>query len=936
LTNYSQDLRFTHITTKDGLPNSLVFEIAQDKKGFIWFASNKGLVRYDGYNFRIFLPNNQRPQSISDKSVHKLLFDYDETLWISIQGRGLNKMDVETETFKYYFPDPNNPKSLSGNEVRQIYQHSDSTIWVATNKGLDYYDKANDCFVNILSQLKITANTVPNNYVNKIVFDNDNNIWILTKRGLGLYNKKRKIIESLGTISGKKWIDTLTINDIQLTKDNNKLWFATSHNGLFCYDIVSATVKNYLTNCGNISYLYLSSKGQLFVYVDKTSVALYVLPKSGFLTDSVKKFNLNKQLISITQLRFVEAKNGEIFIGGIMGLIKYDPEKGITYLESNNNVPSSIMSSNVEFIYIDNAQNLWVSLFRKGVDRANLQQKDFKWYVNDPQNNKSIAGNIISSIYEDSKKNIWVGCFENGVSIINKKNNSTHTIPIKPNDPSKINFNAPATMIEDKDGYIWIGYYDGQLDKVDPRSYKITHYHQNYPVGNPKRLDAWNLRKLLIDKFNNLWIASSMGIVELERKTNQFIYHSLLYEDNYMQNYLYRTMYIGNDGIIWAGSQNGGLIRYDTTAKKFNHFLYDPKDTNSISSNMVYAIVEENEKLWLGTSQGLNVFNKKTNLFERIAISDGMNDYSIYSILPDKLNNFWMSTDNGIIKFNKTSRNFVVFYESDGLPSNEYSTTAHCLSSTGEIYFGTYLGMVSFNPQELPVTQYKAHPKITDFKIFNRSIAPGDSFNNRTILTKQICSTKEIILSYKENDFILEFSALNYAAPEKIKYSYILEGYSDQWIHTTAQRRWAVFTGLPYGNYKFRLKATNNDGIECDENDQVVLSITITPPFWKALWFRVLLLIILAFIILMYFRWRINMVNIQKLQLEKSVRERTKELEEANVMLEENQEEINLQKEEILSQRDAMEEKNRLLTNQHKQITKQNQELDVHRNQLET
>jgi signal transduction histidine kinase/ligand-binding sensor domain-containing protein/CheY-like chemotaxis protein len=938
MTGYGQELRFTHIDSKDGLPNSLVFAIEQDRNGFIWFGTNKGLARYDGYNFRVFLPDEQKKFSISNKSVFRLKFDHNDYLWLCVQGRGLNKMDPRTERFAYYFPDPTDPYSISGNDVRQIYEHPDNSIWIASNKGIDLYDSINDRFNRLFDPQKYTDKTIPSNFVEQIEGDNNQNIWFITRRGIGSYNRIDKTIKTIGEITHNPYLDTMTMYSIKVIADKDLLFFSTGFNGLYSYNIVSGELNNYFSNYRNLRSLYLDKNENLFMYANKPLNTIIIAPKLIFDEKKIIKYPVFDGPGNFAPLRIAENRMGEVYFACTQGIVGYNPVKGFSPFRSDINDPRTLKGSNIETVFVDNKDNFWISIFRMGIDKADLQQKSFNWYISNPSiPNQSIIGNNIISIFEDRSGKVWVGCTDEGITRIDLKNKIYTNIPIKISDPAKINFNAPATFFEDDQGFIWVGYYDGQLDKINPITLKINHYLENLPASNPFKFDAWNLRKILADKQKNLWFVTSMGIVELNIKTQQFIYHSLYYEEDYSQNYLYRTMYIGNDGLIWAGSQNGGLIRYDTTAKKFTHFLNKPNDQNSISSNLVYAIYEENnDTLWIGTSSGLNIFEKKTNKFTRILTKEGLDKYAIYCIFPDKEDNFWMSSDYGIIKFNKSTYSYTNYYQSDGLPGNEFNTTAHCLTKSGEIFLGTPKGMISFRPENIKPNPYSAHPIITDLKIFNKSIAPGDSLFGRVVLKQQIWATKKLELLYKENDFILEFSALHYSAPEKIKYYYILEGFNNDWVYTTSDRRWAVFTGLQPGEYTFKLKATNNDGIICRPEDEVSLDIIILPPFWGTLWFRFLTIVALITLFLLYLKWRIDSIKSQKMLLEVKVKERTIELEEANVVLEEKQEEINLQKEEIQAQRDTLEEKNKLLTNQHEHIVKQNKELDIHRNKLES
>jgi signal transduction histidine kinase/ligand-binding sensor domain-containing protein/CheY-like chemotaxis protein len=934
----SQTYRFTHISSKEGLPHNYVFSIIQDRQGFIWFGTNNGVARYDGYNFRIFQPSLDKSNKISDKSVYKLYCDLHGDLWMVIQGRGLNKINLKTEKFSYYFPNNLDDSSISGNYVKYLFEDRDSTLWICSNKGIDFYDRTNDRFIKRLPK-GINEKTIPTNDINYLADDDSGHIWFLANEGSGIgrLNKTTGEVESLGKITGISHVDSIKIFGMIIDRFHY-LWFCTEYDGLYCYNPANKRTNVYLSNYVNLRSLYCDKKGDLFIYADNPNNKLLVLTNDNYEKKVFDSYPFTYAPSKIAPPKFTEDQNNNIWICSLQGLKVFNKVTGLTDYRSNIYIPNSITGDQIETFFIDNTDDLWLSIYRGGIDKADLKQKRFHWYFSNPlEKSKCIAGNNIVSIFEDRKDNLWIGSYAAGLTIYNRKNDTYHTIPISLNDPTKLNSNAPATFFEDDDGTIWLGYYDGQLDKINPITLEIRHFSNAVSASDPNYFKGWAIRKILEDKDKNIWFASSShGLIELERKTGKFIYHSSLYEKDYHLNSLYRTMFIDKDGIIWLGTQNGGLLGYDKSKHLFFGYKNNPDDQRSISSNTVYAIYKDSAGImWIGTAEGLNRFESKTGKFTRLHVNESNEQYAVFSILPDKHGNFWMSSDNGLIKFNIKSSIYTNYYESDGLPSNEFNTTSSCLSRSGEMYLGTPNGLISFLPDEIESNPFEARPVITDFLIYNKSIAPGDSLDGRIVLKEQLWATKEIVLYHYENDFILEFSALHYAAPEKIRYSYKLEGFNQDWVDVSSKRRWAVFTGLQPGNYIFRLKATNNDGLICDPKNNIELKIIIKPPFWKNWWFRPLILLFIIAWVLQYIKNRIRKLKKQKMLLEQKVKERTKELEESNAMLEERQEEINLQKEELMTQKDILEDTNSILLDQKQQIIEQNKELDRHRNELE-
>jgi signal transduction histidine kinase/ligand-binding sensor domain-containing protein/CheY-like chemotaxis protein len=926
--SYSQisDLRFNNITSADGLPHDYTFQVIQDKTGFIWIGTNNGLSRYDGYNFKIFRPNPNKPNSISHKPANKLYCDLKGNIWINFRGICVNKMDPETEIFSKYEPDTNNFFAISGNQIRKFYEDKDSALYLATEKGIDRYDEITNRFYHILP-LYISKNSRPNNNIYDFIQDKEKNFWFRSSRGIGKYNYKDSSVTSLGKIVGMPEIDLYSYTSIAYD-DNDKIWFGTESNGVFYYSISSNKIYNIKNKYKYILNIFIDSQKNIYIYIDKPDFKLIVIDKSN----NLKEFNLPVKE-STSKVEFIENLSGGILFYSSKGLFYYD-NNNIIQIKSNPYIPNTISDNNIVSVFIDNTENLWVCVYRNGISKADLKQKPFKWYITDVSNkDNSVAGNNITAITCDRNDNIWIGCFGNGLSIYNTKNKKYFTIP-RSFGP-EANPNSFTYMFQDSKGYIWVGYYDNWLDIINPITFKTETFSSIFPEGHKNYFSGRGIRKIIEASDGNLWFASMIGLIEYDIKNQKFIYHTSLYEKNSDLKVFYRTVLIDKSGNIWAGSNNGGLIKYDKTNNKFIHYFNNPGDTNSISSNTVYNIYEDEKGLWIGTASGLNLFDRKTERFIKKGLKQKLNLFSIISIIPDKIGNLWMSTDNGLVKYSVVNDSCSFYYSKDGLPSNEFNTTAYAVNEKGEIFLGMLKGMISFKPLDIKPNIYKPKPIFTNFYIYNHEILPGDTFDKRVILTKQIWATKKIILTYKENDFTIEFSASDYSVPEKNIYSYILEGFSNEWITLPQNRHSVNFIGLQPGNYVLRLRAANNDGIFCDKNQEASLQIIITPPFWKTLWFQIILGIFIVLSVLGYIQIRTIQLRKTNLLLEKKVEERTSELIEKNKLLEETQEEINLQKEELMSQRDQLEENNRLLKEQQTKIINQNIELDKHRHHLE-
>lgn len=899
----TESLRFTHITPENGLPHNMVFSITQDEKGFIWLGTNNGLGRYDGYDFKIYRPSLTKNNSISHKSITGVHNDKRGNLWLTIQGMGLNMMNLKTEKFTWFFPNDKDSCSLSGNQVMCLYDDGDSTTWIGTNKGIDYYDHRQNKIIQWIDIKDYGP------FVNQITSDKNGNFWFVTRKGIGHFSKQSRQFKSLGEIAGQSFLDMGGVSSIFM-ENKQFLWFTTYNNGLGCYDIDSGKLTMTLIDYVKMKQVYINSQGVLFVHIFNNNHRIIVIKDKGKPSQTIDSLILFEGYKPFETIYIQDDLAGNTWFSSLEGVCCYNLHNGFTRVPKITHAPKYLTDNSISAQFIDKNDNLWLSILQRGIDIADLRQKAFKlYYANPLDKTTSLAGNNITMLYEDSHQNIWIGCIREGLTCYNPQTNSYRTITCDAKDTQKLIFTAPAGMVEDAQGYLWLSFYDGQLARINPHTFKIQYYRDLFPPGDPSYFNGWAVRKLITDQHNNIWMAcTSLGIIEFNWQSQSFIYHSSLYEKDIQANSIYRTVFCSSDGIIWTGTQNGGLGRYNPTTHQFIHFTHQPQNKTSISNNTVYDIFEESDSiLWIATAGGLNRFNRRAEVFTSYSKEINESICAVYSILPDNHNNFWLSSDCGLLKFNRSTYSFKHYDKDDGLPGNEFNTTASLRLRSGEMFFGLPTGMVSFKPEEIRASEFQSHPTLTGLKIFNRYVSPGDSVLGHPILAQQLWATQKLVLAHQINDFTIEFSALNFSAPQKIQYQYRLLGFHDEWIHADATRRWANYTGLPAGEYTFEMRATNQDGLMCNEKDIVRLQILITPPFWQTLWFKLLMLFAIITMTLIIIKLRIKTLQLQKIKLEKMVLDRTNELAESNTLLEERQEEIYLQNEELSMHREHLE-----------------------------
>jgi len=383
------------------------------------------------------------------------------------------------------------------------------------------------------------------------------------------------------------------------------------------------------------------------------------------------------------------------------------------------------------------------------------------------------------------------------------------------------------------------------------------------------------------DRQGDIWIGTLVGLNHFDPDSKTFVrYLNDLNDPHSLSFNFVQTIYEDSSGFLWVGTLGGGLNRYDRSTRRFTRFQHNLEDPFCISDDRILFIHEypyKNENaLWIGTGNGLNIYEYNTGHFISFTEKDGLSNNVVYAALEDRERNIWISTNGGLSQFNPKTKTFKNYDVKDGLQSNEFNVGACCRSHTGRMYFGGVNGMTVFHPEEFRNNPYIPPVMITDFQIFNKSV-PIDK--NGSVLNKSVMDTEEITLSHRDYVFSLEFTALNFIRPDKNEYKYIMENFEKDWNYVK-NRRFASYTNLPPGKYIFRVKASNNDGVWNETGTS--LKIRILPPFWQTWWFRLIGLSLMLFSIVTAQQIRHRSILERNRKLEKRVMERTAELSKAN------------------------------------------------------
>ena len=806
-------------------------------------------------------------EGLSNSHAKTILQDYLGFIWIGTEN-GLNRYDgYSCKVFKHRL---NDSSSLPHNEVHRIFEDSYKNLWVCTASGLSMYDRKTHSFINH-SEIKRSSRVI------NLIEDKDKTLYTSASTNVYARGKNDKKFRYLFGFVQDDEITALHIDTRGIC------WMVTRENFIYNYD----TKLKRLTERKDIPV-----KGVTSIIEDRDHNILFAT-LTGIYSYSPKENKLvpflQSQLNAIIT-HFIEDEYGRIWVGTVnKGLYIIDKARTKVYNYTHHTGdPESLSSNSVTNIYIDRNNKFWIGTYAGGVNL--LTERNFDTYRSNLASQNSLSNNNIASLCEDNQGNIWIGTDGGGLNKFNPKTKKFTRYQASPGIANTISTNVVTSILIDKKGAMWLGYWDGGFDHYNPVTNKFTHYRKTDKNGPGKDLLSQNVMYLFEDKLGNIWIETLGGLMLFDQKANRLI--------NYPAGEYGRDMYIidmldARDGNLYLASW-GGLQILDRKSKKRTKFTHNEKDPRSICNDKLYTVTEDRKgRIWIGTSDGLSLFDKKSQKFSNIYVKDGLPSDIIYGIYEDRKGNLWLSTNNGICSYNPETKAIKTYDISDGIQGNEFKMNAHLKLKNGDLVFGGINGFTIFNPEK--ITENKNPPPVvfTDFQIFNSSVNSSDP---QSPLKTDISLTKEITLNHHQSVFTLEFSALNFISQQKNQYAYILEGFEKNWNKAGKNRR-ATYTNLDPGEYTFRVRASNNDGVWNMAGNSI--KIIITPPFWLTWWFRLLSFLIIVSGIYFFFKYRTSQIRAQKAELEKVVTERTEQVVRQSEDLQQLNEELQVQTEEL-------------------------------------
>ncbi len=815
----SSDLQFEHLTMADGLSRNDVNCIMRDSRGFMWFGTNDGLNKYDGYHFIVYKANE--PDNIGGSDIQCIIEDSDSDIWIGTRRNGLILYNRFQDTFTGFLPDTSEENILSASFIRTIYQDSDQKLWIGTDNGIYQFDKQYQQFSSFSHDSK-NATSLSHNTVYAISEDYKKRLWVATANGLNLFDRKTGTCVRYfhnpqnTTDQGSNLVRCL------YPDASGNLWIGTYSGGLFQFNpdlnlkkhFIHSNTKNSISN-NTILCVTGDTEGNIYIGTENGGLNVYNIRSESFKS---YYFNIDDQ--------------------------------------------TAISSNSIYSLYYSDDDILWAGTFNGGVNFSSKHTRRIRHYL---AKQGGLNNPYILSLCEDHRGNIWIGTDGGGLNYFDRKNETFKYFIHDEENIKSISSNAVTAVYEDRFYNLWVGTYRGGLDLFNPKTEDFIHFRHNPDDSTSIQHDY--VQTIYEDRQDVLYIGTFNGLDILNRKTNSFIHHPEI-----MSGVL--CVEEDKQGNIWLGTYDG--VRYiDKQTKDVTYFSHEFGDIDKTVPSIPNTIFKDSgENIWIGTTEGLYRFVAETQKFMKCVIQPDQSNIFIHDIAEDKDGNLWIGSNPGIYKLEGAALNpedilnVVDLGVHDGIKSL-------FRTQSGEIVFGGNYGLNVFSPEDIKENSLAPPVVFTNLKIMNQDV--GISSHN-SIFQHLVNETKYLKFSHKHSVITFEFAALNYIQPEKNQYAYFMEGFDKDW-NFVGNKRSATYTNLNPGEYVFRIKGSNNDGKWNSEGASI--KIKIIPPLWKTKWAYTIYFLILVSLVYFARRIQLNRLRMEhELELEHLHAEKLEELDQ--------------------------------------------------------
>ncbi|UKT64936.1 hybrid sensor histidine kinase/response regulator transcription factor [Pedobacter mucosus] len=798
---HAQDpnIKFKHLSLKEGLSQSPIFSITQDKLGFIWIGSRSGLTRFDGYEFKIYNKYDlEKPTSQRD--INSIFEDDNHNLWLATSG-GLYQFIRNSEKLVKIPID-------SVKFTSALYPAGKNTLWIASDKGIKLLDCATKKVTNFISHQQSGM------FVHAICKDREGNLWSGSAAGLRRFSAKDgKTLPVSSKLEAQLNVPVKRIVSIKEDLEGD-IWFGTEDSGLFWYQKSTG-------ECINFSHTDYNS--------------------NSILSDFVRDILANKP--------------NELWIGTRSGLSVFNKQtRKFTNYEHHSEDKGSLSYNTIWKIMKDRTGSIWLTTYAGGLNLYHPINANFSSINERVGNGVGLNKPLVNAILGDPDGGIWVGTDGGGLNYIHTEKQISKYYSVQEITKNKTS-NIVKGLARDKFGNLWLATLDG-LAKFNSTTGGVNYI--DLKAG--KKIKNLRTNGLLCTE-SGIWIAGDVDGLKFWNYDGTITeYRNVFGRNSVSSNHINSLLESIDKKGIWIGT-NDGLSYLEIATGKFTIYKHGRPGELNKNDIVISLFRDAKQRMWLGTHSGLRLFNYHLNKGISITQTDGLADNIVQAITEDKQGNIWVSTNNGISRitfknsFQKQGKkNFAIssYTAVNGLSSNLWMANSVYRSASGQIFFGGVNGINSFDPTKIIKNIHRPTVVLTDFMIRNEPVGIA---SNNSPLSKPIESTRSIVLKYDQNSISFKFSALNFLNAQKNSYAYKMEGlsYNQDWNFSGSQRS-AVYTGLEPGHYTFMVKAANNDGV-WSSSPQVV-KVIVLPPFWLTWWaylFYTLVLITVFYFIVRFF-----------------------------------------------------------------------------------
>lgn len=818
--------RFVTLSEDEGLGNSVVEAIAEDRLGFMWFGTADGLTRYDGHDAVVYRHDPEDPGSLSSSYVEALLTDRDGVLWVGTHS-GLNSYDPRTDAFVRHLADDDDPTTLIHSQVNTLFEDRLGELWAGTGNGLSRYNREDGTFAGFPPDRYAPQRPQCASEIRAILGAGDGSLWLgLANCGLVRFEPETGASTHYlqkadgGGLSG---------NDVwDLARDRSGgLWIATMA-GLNFLDEATGVFRHFRYDVDDprsipsdyVDTLWLDGEDRLWIGTDGGGLAVFDREEETFTAFGP------------------------------------DPTDETT-------LPSAVIRT----IFEDRRKDLWIGTYKGGVAFHTSLTMQFSYFHRSSDRPGSLSHSSVLSFFEEDDGTLWVGT-EGGLNRFDPQDETFRSYQHDPRDPTSLSANAVLSILKDSRGNLWVGTYHGGLNRFEPTSETFAHYRPD--PEDPRSLSNPHVWSLYEDSRGDLWAGTFGGVNRFDYDSGSFEHFAADPEDpTSLGNQTVWDIHEDDAGHLWFATL-WGLSRWDPATSDFFTYRHDPEDPSSLSSNDVQTILGDSAgRIWLGTeSGGISVLDPESGTFESFRGSSGLPNNQVNCILEDSDGRLWVSTNAGLSKFEPATVSFTNYARSDGMLAHPLARNTCIRTRSGEMFFGGVNGFSGFSPDRLTDNPVPPPVVLTEFRLFNERVKPAPETGP---LLRQITEADRIKLRHDQSVISFTFAALNYRSPEKNQYAYRMENFDRNWIFA-GDRRTATYTNLDPGHYRFRVKASNNSGVWNEEGAAV--DLVIAPPVWKTLWFRALTSLGIAALLLGTYQLRTKRMRSRNQALQAEIDER--------------------------------------------------------------